>query len=441
MLVTLDILIGFSVVMLIFSMPVTLLTQAIITLTNLRGTTLRKGVVRLLILLDDRLAGHANGLADTMLKHPLVATQGLFGGRRLASVVLREELARLILYFGGEGAQLEGNSAGTVALRSTLARLGISDPDTTLAIVRAAQLALEKEHPEMAADARATAALLEKASSDFLARFNAWYDQTMDRVSQAFALYSRVVTLVIASAIALVLQVDSIGLINRLASDDAARDALVATALAHPERFSPVADQATIDAAAADLAAADVRVADARMAMGSSAGSDKAAAALAEAQRERNAMASRKSRLEMAAAAANARLGADAADAELAQLKTGGAPDGEIAAKSAAAAALRSQADAMAASAADLATVAGQLRDDPGLAALVKLDLIDVPESGADWLRTILPRLPGIFVTAALLSLGGGFWYEILGNLLKFRPLLAKKDEGQRLLRQTQQTK
>ncbi|HEX8261399.1 MAG TPA: hypothetical protein VF547_00840, partial [Allosphingosinicella sp.] len=45
----------------------------------------------------------------------------------------------------------------------------------------------------------------------------------------------------------------------------------------------------------------------------------------------------------------------------------------------------------------------------------------------------------GILLSAALLSLGAPFWYSVLANLLKLRSALARKDEVQREERQTTQ--
>ena len=50
-----------------------------------------------------------------------------------------------------------------------------------------------------------------------------------------------------------------------------------------------------------------------------------------------------------------------------------------------------------------------------------------------------LPRVFGILLAAALLSLGAPFWYAVLANLLKLRSVIAGKDEAQRTERQTTQ--
>jgi hypothetical protein len=49
-------------------------------------------------------------------------------------------------------------------------------------------------------------------------------------------------------------------------------------------------------------------------------------------------------------------------------------------------------------------------------------------------------KLPGILLSAMLLSLGAPFWYNALKNLLKLRSSLADKDDEQRNDRQSDAT-
>ena len=45
----------------------------------------------------------------------------------------------------------------------------------------------------------------------------------------------------------------------------------------------------------------------------------------------------------------------------------------------------------------------------------------------------------GILIGAALLSMGGPFWYGLLQNLIKLRSSLTRKEQEQREIRQTTQ--
>src|SRR5471032_2640826 len=99
---TVDVLIGFTLVMLIVSLAVTVITGIVAGVANMRGHALKSGIAELLRLIDFQFdEERANLIADHILRDPLVAQQSLIPGRRhLAAVVHREELTRLLLAFG-----------------------------------------------------------------------------------------------------------------------------------------------------------------------------------------------------------------------------------------------------------------------------------------------------------------------------------------------------
>jgi hypothetical protein len=66
-------------------------------------------------------------------------------------------------------------------------------------------------------------------------------------------------------------------------------------------------------------------------------------------------------------------------------------------------------------------------------ASMKKLDEMKLGLLPADWPRWPDWRnIPGIILTTALLSMGGPFWFETMKRLLKFRPVLATKEEKER---------
>jgi hypothetical protein len=79
---------------------------------------------------------------------------------------------------------------------------------------------------------RQNMAILHAAESDFVAKINNWFDQTMDRTSQRFTASTRAVTFAGAFVVAFGLQVDTPALVNRLAADEALRNAFVQEAQA-----------------------------------------------------------------------------------------------------------------------------------------------------------------------------------------------------------------
>jgi len=232
MLKSLDVLIGLAVIMLALSMGVTMLTQFATALVNSRGRHLKRGIVDLLNQIDPALAKKAaaagasvaDRIAGAVLTHPLISATG----RRLGTVVHREELTRLLLYLADDSADLEAGAKAE--LRQMLVRNGIPDPAGTLKKIRDTSMKLEAQNPALAVHVRQTMAILQEASSDFVAKINNSFDQSIDRVSQRFTAHTRAITFVAGLLIAVALQIDTIGLVNRLSADDMLRQAFVTTA-------------------------------------------------------------------------------------------------------------------------------------------------------------------------------------------------------------------
>jgi hypothetical protein len=237
MLKTLDILIGLSVVMLFLSMIVTVITQFLINLGNMRGRHLLTGLADLLEQISPGIDRKiAQEISTAVLQNPLIRNAN--GG--LGNVVHREELTKLLLELaasGGPQAASNGtpplSQAAKECLLNTLQEDGLGDPaqiKTTLQNVRSLALQLELAHPELTNAARARIAMLQQVNSQFLGKINLWFDQTMDRVSERFTANTRWVTFATGLALALVLQLDTAALVSRLSTDQTMRDALVARA-------------------------------------------------------------------------------------------------------------------------------------------------------------------------------------------------------------------
>lgn len=230
---TIDIFIGLALVMLLVSMVVTVITQAVTQILNSRGKHLLTGVADMLGQLDPAITRDiAREIATAALTHPLVSQVN--GG--LAHVIHREELTKMLLELGAEdGPQMLSDTAKQ-ALQTALVANGICQPGTPDQIrdqirekmknIRALALQLELAHPELTNAARARIAMLQQASSQFVAKINLWFDQTMDRTSERFTAHARYVTFVASLAVALALQLDTAALVSRLSTDDQLRTAL-----------------------------------------------------------------------------------------------------------------------------------------------------------------------------------------------------------------------
>ncbi len=409
MLQSLDVLVGFATIMLLFSMIVTALTQYITVMINSRGRQLRNGIMQLMQQLHPDFAedsDFAKKIADTVLQHPLISRSSWFGkiapGLKLGTVIQREELTRLLMDLAsGQGAaKLDsapasagavpvsvpvvvaaggGTAAGlaavspavpqtgpiTLRLRKVLADLGISDPGATLDQVRAITLKLEQTAPELSNSARGTFAMLQAAESKFVARVDNWFDSCMDRVSEEFTQHARIVTACVAVFLAFCVQLDSIALVGRLSVDKGLRDKVVESAArvarAYETTTPPVVTPTPAPAASANSAGAP------GIGTGQQTGTTPASQSnpdLKEAQRQYYALLSAR--------------------------------------------------------------------------GLIMLPWVNGWKSWWEQLRTLTP-VPGILLTAVFLSLGAPFWYDALKNLLRFRSLLTQKDDVQRTERQTTQ--
>ena len=227
MLKSVDVLIGLSVVMLIGSFVVTLLTQALTSLINTRGSHLFRGLVDILQHLDPGLDQKiAEEIIRNVVENPLVSEVS----HRFATVVSREEFTTLLLDFAAGSGVPKLSETTLAALRSALQKNGVSAPDQTLNNIRDLALRLEQSNPELANNVRVNIAILHEAPSPFVAKINAWFDQTIDRVSLRFTASTHMITLALALLTAVAVQMDVIAIVNRLYTDPALRQKLVESA-------------------------------------------------------------------------------------------------------------------------------------------------------------------------------------------------------------------
>lgn len=250
MLKTLDILLGLSVVMLMVSLIVTVLTEAIVSLMQMRGRHLLEGMIGLLKQVDRDFPEHVvDAVATGILTHPLIRSKGC----RFGAVIHREELTKLVLELAADEGPQRLKPEILAQLRDMLRRNGIADPEATLERVRAVALKLELAHPEIPTNLRYSTAFLQEANSRFLAKINGWFDQTIDRVSDRFTRATRIVTFCGSLLIALILQLDTAQLVNRLSEDSNLRGELVKQALKiDGQAIAPSPDRSSLVPALSD---------------------------------------------------------------------------------------------------------------------------------------------------------------------------------------------
>ncbi len=213
MLKSLDIVIGFAAVMLLVSVGVTLLTQAVTGALSWRSRDLLHGVITILNQIDPKATPFCiEQIAGAVLRHPLVArAEG-----KLGTVIQREELTRILLELASGGEP--GGKALDEYARATLKRIleanGISNPAAVLDDIHLLGLKLEALRPELPAALRHSIAVITEAPSQFAARIHACFDETMDRITQRFARHTGIVTGLIAIAVAVGLQLDAFELLH-----------------------------------------------------------------------------------------------------------------------------------------------------------------------------------------------------------------------------------
>lgn len=510
MLKTLDILIGATTVVLIFSMAVTVITQALTTMAGRRGRHLRAGLADLLQQLGIPERDVAIKISQAVLTHPLFSEGKSWwgGGRpRLGTVISREDFTRILL---DAAAAFEPASSTTVSaapavavpatpappagalppapalppstsvplapstlwknldeaagkqLVEMLQANGISKPAETLKNVRALALQLEVNNPELASDVRQSLALMQEAKSDYVARVNSWFDQTIDRVGQRFTKYTHYVTLAIATLVVLAVQLDMIAVIDRLSVDDHFREKVVNSAIDNFQAQSPKDDKQngakdknsvstkTSSEAARNGAAAGTTP-DVATAHPSSAGTNNnrtVAGASPGVPDSKPATGSDTAAAAPVTTGTSTALAASSAS-DTTQPAAKATPSPTLANASAVNEKSNAGSAVMQADSEKIMNAGGNTPTRASDIPKVNLNNYYNDLSGAgliasplgyDWMAQWSPRkVPGMLIAILLVSLGAPFWYNILKDLLGLRSTLAQKDDAQRTIRQTTQ--
>lgn len=378
----LEVAIGVATVMLLVSMSVTVITQFVLTILNQRGRDLVRGIGELIHQLDPSLEPKvAAKISTALLRHPLL--RGNL--HRAGDVIHRDELAALLMDLGS-GTGSFGKHPLQATAASILAKNGITDPAQTLDNVRTFSMQLEAESPELATHVRQSMAILRAAESKYVAKINAWFDQTIDRVSGRFTSSTRAITIVVGLIVAFTLQLDTIELVDRLFVDDDVRAKLIDLA-------PKVQQSADSNSAAAKNTSNGGANPDSATTTSSSldAGTQATTAGAAKPPSSTNAQNSTQNPAPASKPAANA----------------SGQPSGQN---------------------------VGEY-----YAQLSNAGLISLPSRASFSTADVLQRLPGVLLSALLLSLGAPFWYNTLSTLLRLRSPSAQKDDQQRTERQASQ--
>jgi hypothetical protein len=238
----LDTIISFVAIITGVSLLVTTLTQAISALLGLRGTNLRWGIEMLLKHGDPQLADHAKEISEKVLHHSLVSDSAFSGlkffgtGRwRLATGIRQDELIDVLQALAEPTATpavatpKAGSSAPAPwqdALRASLDVLDSGEVNHVLQLAPAIRKAL----PDDADTAEEIITRLSTTAESLTVKINQWFDSVMDRVSQRFALHTRVVTVIFSAVLAFGLHLDTFRMFTQLSTDSDLRSRVLASA-------------------------------------------------------------------------------------------------------------------------------------------------------------------------------------------------------------------
>ena len=376
----LDVMIGFAFTMLVISLAVTAMVQAVpVYMRNLKGEALERGLTDLMVRVLPGLESHARVIVDHILRDPLLSPprSGVTSWimrtqsgdkeppRSRSGVVQREEFVRLLLDFMAQDDkpdELQAVKDARAEIKAMLAKLDLTDPKALLLQIRTRIAELELQNPGWSSSQRASKAILEAfmagPGKDFMAKLVGWFDQTIDRVDAAYTARVRIWTAMFSIALVVVLHLATFALMARLNADSALRDKVVASAVSAMEKgqFAPPPAGGSVNDAQA-LACARTHLASPGAARGLDAYAD--CMGLAEATKL-------------------------------------------------------------------------ELVSWPH----------DLDAWASRWQKfsfALLLQLLGMSLSISLLSLGAPFWYATLSNLIKLRSTMSQKDEAARTERQTTQ--
>jgi hypothetical protein len=405
----LDTIIAFVVILAGVSLLVTILTQTVSALFGLRGTNLLWGIKTLLKELDPNLAAHAATITQEVLRHPLISDSTLsrfdlklLNRWKLASTIRKDELIE-ILRMLAQPSQEGGSPDRAGAERDSLRRA--PDPWRTalfnsleqldqkaIADLELAATEIKKLFPDDMAKAEQMIAQVMRSAEKLPGTINQWFDSTMDRVSQRFVTHTRIWTIVFSVLVAFALHLDALKLLTQLSTDAELRSRLIASA----DALTKKADEILVTSSGASPAVyvqAMKQLIDTHTSELASLGEPSGFTDLAGG----------KVWLSTQLEAANIQ----DADKWLQQYEAL-VPQ----------AALRTAAD-------DLHII---------LSDKLKFQLIPDPYP-TPWYNYWTPswlHLWGILASAALLSLGAPFWFNMLKTLSNLRPVLANKEQQER---------
>jgi hypothetical protein len=212
-----NIVFGFAVVMLLFSLVITVMVQIVVVVGGLRSSNLLWAVTKVL----DRIPGlqkHAAEIAEKALQHPAIISTG----KKAKVIGLKELLAVLYDLTGSSNTSLKEKTKEKLneVLRSAV-------PQESQ--YHAEKLAKEFKSlfPNESVKMDEAMNLFQQKAGKLASDFNTWFDTIMNRSTDRFVKNTRIWTVVFAVLLAFGLQINSFDLLKNLSTDAELRAGLI----------------------------------------------------------------------------------------------------------------------------------------------------------------------------------------------------------------------
>jgi len=228
MLYQLESLIAFVGIILLASLIVTVLTQTVIALLNLRGKNLIWGLKRLVSQIEPSLKDDADAIVRKILGNPMISLEKKNKGfwsrfQRLPAVIRREEFSRLLIKLPESEDIKEFNQTTAAGLRALTA---INPGELTKRLEALPENWRQAAENELK---KVNVFIFEqfKTARLKIMELEAWFDNVVDRLSQRFTRHSKIIAVGAAVLVTLVFRLDSIQLLKQVSSNPELRTRLV----------------------------------------------------------------------------------------------------------------------------------------------------------------------------------------------------------------------
>jgi hypothetical protein len=215
-----NIVFAFAVVMLILSLVITIAVQIIVTVFGIRGRNLIWGVTKVLER-SPTLKNKASEIADAALHHAAVTPN-----KRTATAIGSKELLAVLQ----DLADAENESLDEEIKKKLEDILNEAIPQESREYAEILAREFKALFPTEAEKMNQVMNLVKDKTKKLKTNFETWFDTVMNRTTDRFVIHTRIWTIIFAILLAGGLQIDSLDLIKTLSTDVELRAVLIKSA-------------------------------------------------------------------------------------------------------------------------------------------------------------------------------------------------------------------